>query len=289
MLSEVSNASPCFAASFLSTVTFSHGGAFILFYNCLPKHTCQADCSFLHVFPQIHKPCFPGSLLWLLLHDPYRKFMWQERKRLHSKRAELLTAKGSNSEGLERPVAGFTRKPKWDVKWRREQRRRLPAPTAAGLTAERGCGCGHASGRLRASRCERPSPLSGPACPPLPWEFCFVPPSSSSGGWAWLRPHRGGTGLLTPSRCTPDSVVRDLLAPCNPKADQTCLSQPEALSTSLLLSRQGSKSILWKGQDNADELSFPCLSVHSLLYLLVIRLFVSSSLPLWKWLSLTNT
>jgi len=68
------------------------------------------------------------------------------------------------------------------------------------------------------------------------------------------------------------SVVRHLLAPCKPKADQTYLSQPEALSTFFILSSQGS-ILLWKGQESVDGLSFPSLSIHSLLYLLVMCLF----------------
>lgn len=127
---------------------------------------------------------------------------------------------------------------------------------------------------------ELPLPCPGPASP-LPQEYCS---STLSVGWAGLCPHPRGTGLITPPRHIPDSVVWELLALCNPKADQTYLSQPEDFLTFLLLSSQWS-IFLWKGQNSADEHPFPPLCIFSLLYLLMICLYPSSV----KVVSLTLT
>lgn len=104
----------------------------------------------------------------------------------------------------------------------RKQQWQLPATTVA-VQSE---GCRRASGRLRAFHCELPLPLPGPTSP-LPQEHCFVPSSTYSVVWAGLCPHPRGTGLITPPIHIPGSVVRDLLAPCSPKAGQTYLSQPQ--------------------------------------------------------------
>lgn len=185
---------------FFSVLTFLHLEAFILFSNCLSKHACQADCSFLHVFPQIHKPCFSGSLLRLLLHDPYRKFTWQERKRLYTvkeqgysqPRAVIQKALGGRWPASHENQSGVLSEGESssDGCLQRLQQ---------GWPQNRGCGCGCTSGGLRASRCERPSLLPGSASPSFLWERCFIPPSTSFllGEGPWLCPHAG----LSPPFC----------------------------------------------------------------------------------------
>lgn len=170
MLLENSNVPPWFAASSLSwlfctlTLLFFSPTAFL---STCAKLTAVFSMSSLKFVSCV----FSESPLLLLLHDPYRKFMWQERKRLYRVKEQGLSQQRAMVQKAlgGQWLAGFPWKPKWDAKQRREQRRRLPAATAAGLTMEQGWGCGLVWGRMRTSRCERPShyewpsPLPGPA------------------------------------------------------------------------------------------------------------------------------
>lgn len=117
---------------FLSILIFLHHRSFIFFSNRLPK-LCQLTAIFSISSLQFINRVFLG-LLWFLLHDPYRKFMQQERA-LHSKR--VAHSKGQR-EGLGWSVTSFAQKPKRDSKQRKEQQRQLPATTVAGLTTEWG-------------------------------------------------------------------------------------------------------------------------------------------------------
>lgn len=90
MLLEDSNVCPWFAASSVSrlfctlTLLFFSPTAFL---STCAKLAAVFSMSSLKFISRV----FSGSPLWLLLHDPYRRLMWQERKRLNRVKEQGLS------------------------------------------------------------------------------------------------------------------------------------------------------------------------------------------------------